>query len=420
MKFSTLTIALLTICLLAQSAAADDLIGKEDFDGGALNLGTTTNVHNFPGMGGDFNSVFGVVTVGTMPSAVADDSVGNVSGMGPFANDALGICSQNGSRFFAMDDMDGTPLPGHTFAIWPFDISSAAFGLTAIQIDLAAMSNFETTSNDGFVIEAQIDGGGFQEIFRAAPDSAATKTYRPMDGGVAYGYDDPLALFIDGSSTSVGFLDKADPTTGNFDTYTSTLLAGQTGSMLEIRVSWTGPAEAFEPMGIDNICVRGLITLPVTCPDGFTVTIGSVNSGGFADLCDSDDSYLILDPQFTVSRYQLNVEIEATSPTETPSSLEFKLESRVQNFVGTVDQRMELLNFNTGTYELLDNQVVTSTDTVYTVTPGGTLSRFVEPGTRNMRARIRYQNSLPFWVTRTASLYLPYRIRLDQSVWTVN
>ena len=74
-----------------------------------------------------------------------------------------------------------------------------------------------------------------------------------MDDGGIFSDDDPLQLFIDGSANAIGFLDKSEAATGLFDTYTSTLLAGVSGSTLDIRVSWTGTPSGSEPMGIDNI-----------------------------------------------------------------------------------------------------------------------------------------------------------------------
>ncbi len=172
-------------------------------------------------------------------------------------------------------------------------------------------------------------------------------------------------------------------------------------------------------LNIAAVQISSVDPIVPTCPTAVTVTLGSVNSGTVADVCDSDDTYLILDPQFQSARYQLIFLLDATASTDCPTALEFTLESRMVTFVGTVDQRTELFNYNTGNFEVVDNRLASSTDTVVTITPGGDPKRFVEPVTGAMQARIRYQNSLPFWVTRTASLYLPFRTRVDQAIWTV-
>ncbi len=154
-------------------------------------------------------------------------------------------------------------------------------------------------------------------------------------------------------------------------------------------------------------------------PSAFSLEIGSVNSGGLPEVLVSDDGYLVLDPQFTVSRYQLDVVFDGMSPTLTPTGMAFHLESRVQNFVGTIDQRMQLFNFQTMQYELIDNRHSAATDTCVLAAAAGDLSRFVDPGTGAVRARIRYQNSFPFWVARTANLYLPFRVRIDHAFWSI-
>jgi predicted extracellular nuclease len=234
------------------------VIGFEDFDGGAINLSSTSNVYDYDAGGGSLGDVFGRVSAffggGTgMPFDVADDTVADVSGGGVYPSDTLGLAGQNTTAFFAMNDMDAV---GVNNAVWTFDISSTS-SITDITIDLGALGDFEASSSDGFKIEARVDSEAYQTIFEATTDESAFKDYRPLDGGYVFSDDDPLQLFIDGSATSVGFLDKSDPTTGNFDTYTSTLLSGQSGSTLDVRVSWAGTPSGSEPMGIDNITIYG-------------------------------------------------------------------------------------------------------------------------------------------------------------------
>jgi hypothetical protein len=252
--------------LLTAGTASADVIAFEDFDGGAVNLSSTTNVFDFGAGGGSGGDVFGRVSAfylgGTgMPWDMGDDSVSDVSSGGVFPTDALGIAGQNTTAFFGMNDMDGAGAPGFTFASWSFDITSAV-SITDITIDLAGMGDFEFTSQDGFLIEAQIDGGGYVEIFKATSDDAGNKTYRAMDGGLVVNLNDPLELFIDGADTSVGYLDKCIAATGAFDSYTSVGLAGGSGSALDVRVSWAGTPSGSEPMGIDNITINGVIPAP--------------------------------------------------------------------------------------------------------------------------------------------------------------
>jgi hypothetical protein len=259
-------LGLCAVLALTAGSVSADVIAFEDFDGGAVNLSGTTNVENYDAAyaGDVFNRVSPFYLGGTgMPFDVADDTVADVSGGGQFPTDTLGLAGQMTTAFFALNDMDGSGLPGYTFANWQFDISSA-IELDGIEMDIAALGDFEASSSDGFLVEVQIDAGGFMEIFRGECDEAAFKTYRPFDNGFIFEDDDPLALYIDGAASPVGFLDKSDPTTGDFDTYLSTLIAGQTGSTLDIRVSWSGTPSGSEPMGLDNFTVMGRVPEPAS------------------------------------------------------------------------------------------------------------------------------------------------------------
>ncbi len=165
---------------------------------------------------------------------------------------------------------------------------------------------------------------------------------------------------------------------------------------------------------------RSLLLTPSSVPVAeLNIVHGSQAAGSLEDTLASDDEHLVLDPEFLTSRYQLEFTVSATSPTESPSALEFGYESRAFSFVGTVDQEIELFNFDSGQFETVDSRLASATDSIVSVTPGGDPARFVKAGTNAIRARISYQNSLPFWVFSTQNLYLPYRVRADHIFWTI-
>lgn len=250
----------LLILLFTSLSNAQTVLGLEDFDGNSTNLTTTSNVADYNAGGGTGGDVFGRLDGqlggNGMPFDMADDTTADVSGArtgAAFPGDVSGIAGANTTAFFGLNDMDGI---GINNATWTFEGWGSAV-ITDIQIDMAAMGDFEASSSDGFIIEASINGGSFQEIFRAETDESAFKTYRPLDGGFVFSDDDPLALFIDGSPSAFGILDKSEVATGNFDTYISTLLSGQTASSVTIRLRWEGSPSGSEPMGIDNITIHG-------------------------------------------------------------------------------------------------------------------------------------------------------------------
>lgn len=260
MKTQMAIAALAAACGIAHA----DILGLEDFDGGAINLSGTANVFDYNAGGGTAGDVFGRVGAAVnggpgMPFDMADDSVADVSGAGAFAGDTLGLAGQNTSAFFGMNDMDGN-IDGNgnslNNAVWSFNLGAGAV-ITDISIDIAALGDFEASSTDGFLIEARTDGGTYQTIFEARTDEAAFHTYRAFDGGFVFSDDDPLRLAIDGGAF-VSILDKSDAATGAFDTYTSTLFNGVAAGTVDIRVSWQGTPSGSEPMGIDNITINGV------------------------------------------------------------------------------------------------------------------------------------------------------------------
>lgn len=268
---SFFSVAVAAIVAIAAQSVNADVIGFEDFDGGAINLNGTTNVFDYGAGGGSGGDIFGRAEpfVTGMPFDLGDDSAADVSGDGtgsPFPTDARGLIGQNSSAIFGLVDsngnIDGAGNPLNN-AVWSFDISSA-ITIDSIDIDMGAIGDWEASSDDGFRVEAQIDGGGYQTIFLARPDESIDPfTYRAMDSGFIPMENDPLRLTIDGA-IDAGLLDKSDAATGALDTYTSTLLAGLAGSTLDIRVSWEGSPSGSEAAGLDNITINGTIPEPAT------------------------------------------------------------------------------------------------------------------------------------------------------------
>lgn len=251
------TVAVAVIVAVCVPRTADaTVVGFEDFDGGAVNLSSTANVEDYPHSNGNLGDVFGrlVQGSGAMPFDVADDSAADVSGGGINPGDSLGIAGRNTSNFFAMNDADATTINNAT---WTFNIASA-LSLTSISMDIAAMGDFEASSTDGFRVEARVDSNAYSTIFLGRTNEAISHTYRAMDDGTTPSHNDPLELFIDGSGTAAAVLDKSVASTGNFDTYTSVLLAGLSGTSLDIRISWEGTPSGSEAMGFDNITINAV------------------------------------------------------------------------------------------------------------------------------------------------------------------
>lgn len=145
-------------------------------------------------------------------------------------------------------------------------------------------------------------------------------------------------------------------------------------------------------------------------PTGFTLFRGILDSGGLSDLSQSDDSRLVITGQITaiLSDSPVNVQLDATAPSETPSALRFFLEA--QSSSANLRQVVELWDYTTSTWVALDSRQSTQNADSRIVLTASNPSRFIQSGTRAMRAQIRYfaTGVIPF---------VRWTARIDQAVW---
>jgi hypothetical protein len=272
-------VTITAVLMLSFAAAAQAVtIAAEDFDGGDLNL-TSSSVPALDGGGGDW---FGVGNRNAWPQgfpspgvpfSLADDTVVGYSGAAPFAGDLEGVFGENSdfdNNYFGISDSDEFGA-GQT-ASWTFDISGAAN--LSVRIDMGGVSD---ASFDGFslatdvVFTASIDGGGAQVLFDLdAVDNVFGFLTRPMDIGTISGGgrllvvsgDNAVSKLLaeDGTGAANTFLDKTPPSgagAGQMDTFVTAL--DGTGSELVITLTADFP---FEAMAFDNIVIDGDIATP--------------------------------------------------------------------------------------------------------------------------------------------------------------
>lgn len=132
---------------------------------------------------------------------------------------------------------------------------------------------------------------------------------------------------------------------------------------------------------------------PVTVtPDSYEVTFGTYFSGSEVELAASDNEDLSIRRSNTDVNSRTEFTVKSTSPTATPVSFEFTLEGSAF-FRTTVIQTIELFDYSTSSWELVDTRDASRIiDATTTVAPTGDLSRFVEPGTNCIEARIHYES----------------------------
>lgn len=167
--------------------------------------------------------------------------------------------------------------------------------------------------------------------------------------------------------------------------------------------------------GVDGVkidvveCGGGTEVVPAAAINIFR---GLLDSGGVANVMTSDDSYLKVNPGFTLNNAEAPVwlEFEAQLSSDGPSAFDVTLESAA-NTPG-LTQTMEMFNWNSGAYEAIDMQAASfNSDLVVTIDLTGSVSDYVQSGTGAVKAR----NG---WRKTGFTILYPWTVCVDQVVWT--
>jgi hypothetical protein len=130
-----------------------------------------------------------------------------------------------------------------------------------------------------------------------------------------------------------------------------------------------------------------------TAPGSANVLRGQLVSGGVQQAKVSDDTYMVVRNERTdPGDWAVMVRFTAQAPTFVPTSITFSLEARV-NKTGLV-QAIDLFDWTSGGFVQVNQRTATLADQVVSI-PLAAPGRFVQPGTRTMRARIKYKESVP-------------------------
>ncbi len=168
--------------------------------------------------------------------------------------------------------------------------------------------------------------------------------------------------------------------------------------------------------GTNGMSLMQLFPLPTPiAPDSFIVTRGTYVSGGVDELAASDNTDLSIRRATSDIQSRTEFQVKAISPVAVPSSLEVTLEGSV--FARSpVNQTIELLSRDEGgiqVWEPIDTRAATRfTDSAVTiaVNPAMDLSRYVDPLTFCVEARVRYQSVNP---------RQQFSSNTDQFIWTI-
>lgn len=151
---------------------------------------------------------------------------------------------------------------------------------------------------------------------------------------------------------------------------------------------------------------------PRVVPDTFSLSRGLVISGGLNDLWRCEDWRLVMRPWIVLSgaEFPIQLVVEGTTPNASPSQLWFVWEAHAS--IPNITERVELFNFQTQTWEQVNTRTATTSDQRITVQITTNPQRFIEPGTRRMRAKISYKEA-------GIVLVYPWQARVDETYWDI-
>lgn len=138
-------------------------------------------------------------------------------------------------------------------------------------------------------------------------------------------------------------------------------------------------------------------------PTNITLERGIALGGTSADTQTSNNVSWVLRPGivFSTSEAPISVVADYTSPTSTLTRLDVTLEAMANQ--GNIGQRIELFNWNTNSYDMVDSRNATTSDSVVTATQNAPAA-YVN-GSGNIRVRVSYKTVGPvFSYPWTASI----------------
>jgi hypothetical protein len=153
---------------------------------------------------------------------------------------------------------------------------------------------------------------------------------------------------------------------------------------------------------------------PFALPTAVTVGPGAILVGNVNDLLLSDDNSLNMRPGVVLTSNQspLRMVVDGTTSNISPASLKFRVEAR--SSVAGLVQTIELWNYQSNSYDLLNTSATATTDSTVDVTaatPGNYLGG--NGATRTLRSRVSYRQTAPV-------LSYPWLVDVDQAAWIVS
>lgn len=336
-----------------------------------------------------------------------------------FANDAISMAidsSQSNVSLSVAGSADTSTISG------PVEM---VLGSTSVPFGTAQVTDVQIVLDDGFNISFL---GGLVSI-NAEQNDVVITMQTPGPAGVVDGNNQFSQ--IGNVATATGLIEVFDPFglaggTGTIDLSTSgpllfdiqnaELSSGGGDINLALSLVLTFEVAAGVEAIIDgNLLATGAIPIPVDVPPSVVdVFRGVLLSGGLTEITNSDDSFMQLNPGFTISPAEAPVWLlfDGILADDCPTSLSFSIESNV-NTPG-LEVVTELFNFDTSSFEVLAQEAASfNSDSVLTAFASGDVGRFVEPGTGAIEARVG-------WYRTSFTIVFPWQVNVDQVSWTAS
>ncbi|HVT13285.1 MAG TPA: hypothetical protein VHE55_13550 [Fimbriimonadaceae bacterium] len=146
-------------------------------------------------------------------------------------------------------------------------------------------------------------------------------------------------------------------------------------------------------------------------PFTYTVDNGTYVSGDVTSLWYTDASYLTVRGKIapSLSTPVARVTVEGLASSTTATSITFSLTSGTTNGGGT--QKIELFNYQTNAWDLIDTENLPVSDQTYNITVTSSPSKYVNQSTRHVKARVSaFKSYLPS---------LNWVLRIDKTNWII-
>ena len=296
--------------------------------------------------------------------------------------------------------------------LYGFNNASTSFGFYKMDVD---MSGVQIVSETGELIT------GFGHDIKFADGRVFATSGRVVD---------PELLTLLGTYSATGFI-QPDPAANKvsflkttsgvtllsvFDMTTFTLLDTLTISGL------VGDAQSYLKWGDSGIAFRtnadriysmrtSLVWDEVRVPPAaMTVVRGFVQSGGLPQLAFADNQRVVLrpGPTFSTALAPVSVDFSGTAPSASEEHMAIVLEAHGSS--ATISQKLFLFDFVSNDFELVSHAPVKIADERLRFEIWDEASRFINPSTREVRARVEYKANGPV-------IAYPWEARIDLVRW---